>query len=854
MNRICAWCLGLAALSANLVFVHGEDTQKPRTDLYGDPLPPGAVARMGTIQMRHVDAVFTFSPDGKHLISLAPRGDVCFWDVAAGKLHRRRQLWRTTERVSDTGLRDRSWQALSPDGATAARQDGEEVRFYDTRTGRIRGRLAVGPARHDGTREMFFSTNGKMLIVWESKDRENSIVQWWDIESGKLRWTLKLPFFDLRTIICTPDGNRLARLHGYGAIHVWDVSAGKEIGCIENATSASSLLSPDGKTLAAESTIKGKSTVRLWDAATLKEKAVLDVPADFAISCIEEFVFSPDGRFLAAVRRVSYLDKAKKHLLVWDLSGRTKPRYFPECNLQWVAIAPGGKTLACCAGDREIRLWDMTSGRQLHPRPGGLHRVDTLAASSDGRFLASNAPTVCLWDASTGKPLRVFDEVGGEILISPDGKRVIAANKPSNEEERFLVWEAATGKELRRLLITRPPNSSYDFSHVKNLGISADGKRLTAAGWDYFTRTPQVYQWEIDTGQLLAGRSYPDKENCGPIAVSPDGERVCLVRERQLSIEEARTGRRLQMLPKTIRDIVFSPDGHLLAARTAPDKRGLSLLETASGKEVLRLSAAECNLFTFTPDGRGLVGVDDKALHVWGVGAGKLLHEMAWPASVMEEQDESVVHALVVLPGGRAATGMSDTTVLVWDLAASTWPRNGLARNLTRRELDALWADLGGEAAAAHRALHTLAASPTTALPYLGECLPRATAAATKRVERLLADLDSDSYPTRETASQELRRMASRVEPMLRWALQNKPSLEMRRRIEAILAEPPFPATEDLQLLRAIVVLEHIGTSEARGILEKLAGGAESPETRDAQATLQRLKQRDAGTKEKLTP
>jgi hypothetical protein len=45
-----------------------------------------------------------------------------------------------------------------------------------------------------------------------------------------------------------------------------------------------------------------------------------------------------------------------------------------------------------------------------------------------------------------------------------------------------------------------------------------------------------------------------------------------------------------------------------------------------------------------------------------------------------------------------------------------------------------------------------------------------------------------------------------------------------------------------LRTLRAIRVLEHIGTAEARELLRKLAGGAaEVRETREAEKALQRL-------------
>lgn len=113
-----------------------------------------------------------------------------------------------------------------------------------------------------------------------------------------------------------------------------------------------------------------------------------------------------------------------------------------------------------------------------------------------------------------------------------------------------------------------------------------------------------------------------------------------------------------------------------------------------------------------------------------------------------------------------------------------------------------------------------------------------------KRIEKLIADLDNERYEVREAASRKLPQMRCAVEPSLRRVLADKPSLELRRRVENILTEPKHPAAEKLRMRRAIAVLERIGTPEARRILEKLAGGAASPETREAQRALQRLEYR----------
>jgi hypothetical protein len=122
------------------------------------------------------------------------------------------------------------------------------------------------------------------------------------------------------------------------------------------------------------------------------------------------------------------------------------------------------------------------------------------------------------------------------------------------------------------------------------------------------------------------------------------------------------------------------------------------------------------------------------------------------------------------------------------------------------------------------------------------------------RIDKLLVDLDSTDFAVRESASRELAGLCDRIEPMLRRALQDRPSLEMRRRLESILTQIHRPSAERLRTLRAIVVLEGIGTAETRHILEKLSGGVEARETWAAQATLQRLKHRSPSANGRTSP
>src|SRR5262249_29891353 len=118
------------------------------------------------------------------------------------------------------------------------------------------------------------------------------------------------------------------------------------------------------------------------------------------------------------------------------------------------------------------------------------------------------------------------------------------------------------------------------------------------------------------------------------------------------------------------------------------------------------------------------------------------------------------------------------------------------------------------------------------------------------RVSRLIADLDHDSFVRREQASTELEKLLPQVRPALVNALANRPSLEVRRRIESLLARPTLVVShaQSLRDIRGIQVLDHLATPEARDLLKKLAAGApEARLTQEAKVAVERLVKRTTG-------
>src|SRR5262249_36744307 len=153
---------------------------------------------------------------------------------------------------------------------------------------------------------------------------------------------------------------------------------------------------------------------------------------------------------------------------------------------------------------------------------------------------------------------------------------------------------------------------------------------------------------------------------------------------------------------------------------------------------------------------------------------------------------------------------------LIWDVSKFTTIANGESGKFNAVPY---WNDLrGADAGRAFDAICAMTAAPAETLPFLKEHLRPYTVPDTETLQRLIADLDSEEFSVRKKASTELDKVGKTAVPLLRKALKDDPSLEARRRIEELLrkAERIAPGGELLRSLRAIEVLEMIGTAEAK--------------------------------------
>src|SRR5262249_55882013 len=155
------------------------------------------------------------------------------------------------------------------------------------------------------------------------------------------------------------------------------------------------------------------------------------------------------------------------------------------------------------------------------------------------------------------------------------------------------------------------------------------------------------------------------------------------------------------------------------------------------------------------------------------------------------------VTAVTFGPDGRLFTGGLDTVVLGWDVRPPRGAANGT--------LAATWEALGdANAKAAFQAQGRFLAEPGKAVEWVAARVRPARQPDPSRVKALIADLNSDKFPTRERAAAELKEHGPAALAALREVVAKSSSLEARRRAEDLLREmeSAVPPAHELRALR----------------------------------------------------
>lgn len=871
----------------------GADDAAARKDRFGAALPNRALMRLGGRRLGVEGLVqsVAFSPDSKYVAGCDNCGQVYIWDLADGKVFRQFDADRMGPEVffSQDGktlvLRSpngetRTWDIESGKQTDGFRRDDHAAYYaqmhftpdqtrvicvddineqivlhtgkppYSTVTGSITVPIhyitvldrSTGKATKrlaETTQTTVFvcsalSADGRLLAV-SIRDIQTptKLVRLLDVETGKVvreihgegeGWFLSMVF--------TSDGKTLA-LGSKDEILLADVATGKISNRLTDTMTTVGFLAfdKDGTSLVSHS---HDNIVRLWDLKT--KKVVTKVEA------------VPDGYQKVNVAQVGLPPEQTQEKFTRSIC---------------TAFSPDGKWLAT-GSYGTIQIHDIRTGKRVMYDESEPNVCGPVAFSPDGRsLLVSSTDKSISWDLTTGQA-RDFRQGTTCLSLSPNGKQLAFGRTQVKGDEPALAFLADVNNPKKELRLEHPQLHQFQFQQLAfGPGARTFLTLVNQQPDEVFAFETAIHRWDARTGKSL-GSIRRDNLNRWPAALTPDGRLAVFDLSEGLQLVDVERDENLLVLKGSVPQqasgkpvfsyddgylFVYSNDSHVFLWEVASGPLVGRYYLDSEAKELLakefdkRLNSSVIHALAISYDGRFVATSEQftygfPIIRIWDAATAKEVQRLTGFGSPAQGLAFSA-------DGKRLASSFRNGTALIWDVSSIADPKKN--RDSKKPvEFDESWKELAApDAAAAYRALTTIQVMDD-AVDFLARRVSPAPAADVVRIRKLIKSLDSEEFEERDSATKELKKVGARYRGVLESALKDHPSLELKNRLETILAETSRKhSTETLRSLRAITILERIGSDEACNLLKSLAAGApDAAETIAAHSALQRLSSR----------
>lgn len=625
------------------------------TDRDGEPLPQFAIMRLGTTRWTNGEAISSsfFSRDDRLLVTAGSDKKITWWDTATGRpfrmiscdepigslyfypnsgffvsLHsfkpefvfRNLETGKPFYHLIESSYKGKSNQQVSafafcPDQQMIAVQSGScSVSLYSIDTFQLKKRLEGLDSIPDS---IWFSENGAKI---SAVSKSGSLVRWLT-DSGEMQFKKKIEKHD-----------RIAVSNKKDKFAICDSSVCR-------------IYSADNGDLLHKAFIGGNT-----------------------------LTFSPDDRFLVLGNYFGCL-----HIMDFQAINNIRTVKIAANMFTSISFANNKAVIAASDGNGKIRLHSFPDLATLFPDSGHQGEIKSLSFTKDGKNLLSVAKDDCikLWDLTSAKELCSFTVATGCRLlrIIDDNRAIVSHNTGAT------VFDFRTGKVFFEHKLDQLIFNSY-YRH--SVYFSRDGSLFAAVfrtNSGFAERTPALIKvCKSKNGETVS--QIPTSDNPGGIAFSPDNSRLALAtsgqNEQKIFVYEVDSGREIFQMPiptrmNYISSPVYSMIGQLIVGGGSYGEKGSRVVKTDNGEYVY---FAWCmGMFRgqemASPDGVSFADRDWRDNSIIEIG------ESPWMngSNLKLIGHKGMVSAVSFSPGGKyLASGGQDSNIFIWNLLSGEKP------------------------------------------------------------------------------------------------------------------------------------------------------------------------------------
>ncbi|MEE9910520.1 MAG: caspase family protein [Deltaproteobacteria bacterium] len=559
-----------------------------------------------------------FSPDGRFALSGDDNGAIRYWDIQSG----------LEVKALKSHAADANAFAYSPDGKYLLTGSSQgQLRLWDAASGKMLRKI---DAHRETITAVQFTPDGKYLLS-ASYDKTMKL---WDRNDGQLKNTFQGHAGQVYKAVISPDGRYILSAAQGNDIRLWNLAGGAEMTALNlsgvylwsigfSADSRQLLIAHDQK--------KSGHTVRVLALDGREVNRYVDVAfggysGDGKYFLSREYrqqsgqeqkLFAPDAD-AKPEKKIRHRDQSNENELVDISTGKVLGRFGQKGAIVSVSVsAEPNVVLTRNRYDRDIRLWDVTSGKEIRRYP-----VHFGLLTYDGKkVIAPSSQTLQAFDTATGRAGKLFAglttaKISAMALSSKGGYAVTG-----DESGMMQFWDIGAGALLKTIkadernviiAVAFSPDNQYAatmarFGMIKIWNLR-DGQKVSEFKTDYVSG----FYEELEAGDYV---NYGN----GVLAFSPDGRHIAC----GPILLDAATGRKVLDFQTPNGPgywVTFSPDGAYLLSKNM-------LWDAATGRRARKMESITDGTFSlFSADGKTIYAADyDGVFSVVDPDTGKLI-------------------------------------------------------------------------------------------------------------------------------------------------------------------------------------------------------------------------------------